>query len=192
MLLHLRLSPHAFKRFTDNADATDFIFSQILFLLVLPLDIGFTTDCFCAYTALDYLQQEIIRENPSARQAQTNHNWIKKSVKRTDPSHQRYPWLILNVASEPKASEHILWGTVFQTALPYFLNTRDFVPGYSRCARYWLPAKSCSTSRISGWYKISINKNKKKYFYWLIFYFYLLIFYFWGEYITGTLHGNHQ
>ena len=107
MLLHLRLSPHAFKRFTDNTDATDFIFSRILFLLVLPLDIGFTTDCFCAYTALDYLQQEIIRENPSARQAQTNHNWIKKSVKRTDPSHRRYPWLILNVAREPKASEHI-------------------------------------------------------------------------------------
>ena len=72
MLIRLRLSPHAFKRFTDNADATDFIFSQILFLLVLPLDIGFTTDCFCAYTALDSLQQEIIRENPSARQAQTN------------------------------------------------------------------------------------------------------------------------
>ena len=107
MLLHLRLSPHALKKFTDNADATDFIFSQILFLLVLPVDIGFTTDCFCAYTALDYLQQEIIRENPSARQAQTNHNWIKKSVKRTDPSHRRYPWLILNVASETKASEHI-------------------------------------------------------------------------------------
>ena len=60
MLLHLRLSPHALKKFTDNADATDFIFSQILFLLVLPLDIGFTTDCICAYTALDYLQQEII------------------------------------------------------------------------------------------------------------------------------------
>ena len=74
MLLHLRLSPNAFKRFTDNTDATDFIFSRILFLLVLPLDIGFTTDCICAYTALDYLQQEIIRENPSARQAQTNHN----------------------------------------------------------------------------------------------------------------------
>ena len=53
MLLHLRLSPHAFKKFTDNTDATDFIFSQILFLLVLLLDIGFTTDCFCAYTALD-------------------------------------------------------------------------------------------------------------------------------------------
>ena len=72
MLLHLRLSPHAFKKFTDNADTTDFIFSQILFLLVLLLDIGFTTDCLCAYTVLDYLQQEIIRENPSARQAQTN------------------------------------------------------------------------------------------------------------------------
>ena len=28
-------------------------FSRILFLLVLPLDIGFTTDCFCGYTALD-------------------------------------------------------------------------------------------------------------------------------------------
>ena len=72
---------------------------------------------------------------------------------RTNPSHRRYPWLILNVASEPKASEHILWGTVFQTALPYFLNTRDFVPGYSRCARYWLPAKSCWPSRIWGWIK---------------------------------------
>ena len=81
MLLHLRLSPHAFKKFTDNADATDFIFSQILFLLVLPLDIGFTTDCFCAYTALDSLQQEIIRDNHSARQAQTNHNRKNKSVK---------------------------------------------------------------------------------------------------------------
>ena len=53
VLLRLRLSPHAFKRFTDNADATDFIFSRILFLLVLPVDIGFTTDCICAYTALD-------------------------------------------------------------------------------------------------------------------------------------------
>ena len=53
MLLHLRLSAHALKKFTDNADATDYIFSQILFLLVLPVDIGFTTDCICAYTALD-------------------------------------------------------------------------------------------------------------------------------------------
>ena len=53
MLLRLRLSPHALKKFTDNTDATDFIFSRILFLLVLPVDIGFTTDCFCAYTALD-------------------------------------------------------------------------------------------------------------------------------------------
>ena len=56
--------------FTDNADATDFIFSRILFLPVLPLDIGFTTDCICAYTALDYLQQELIRENLSSQQAQ--------------------------------------------------------------------------------------------------------------------------
>ena len=70
MLLHLRLSPHALKKFTDNTDATDFIFSQILFLLVLPVDIGFTTDCFCAYTALYYLQQEIIRDNHCAQQAQ--------------------------------------------------------------------------------------------------------------------------
>ena len=69
MLLHLRLSPHALKKFTDSTDATDFIFSRILFLLVLPVDIGFTTDCFCAYTALDYLQQEIIRDNHCAQQA---------------------------------------------------------------------------------------------------------------------------
>ena len=158
MLLRLRLSPHAFKRFTDNADATDFIFSQILFLLVLPLDIGFTTDCLCAYTALDYLQQEIIRNNHCAQQAQ-------KILQ-----HNKYPWKNRSVASalsvidfergeRAKGEWAHQWGTVFQTALPYFLNTRDFVPGYSRCARYWLPAKSCSTSRISGWYKISINKN---------------------------------
>ena len=56
-------------------------FSRILFLLVLPLDIGFTTDCFCAYTAQDSLHQEIIRDNHSARQAQTNHNRKNKSVK---------------------------------------------------------------------------------------------------------------
>jgi len=31
MLLRLRLSPHALKEFTDNADATDFIFSRISF-----------------------------------------------------------------------------------------------------------------------------------------------------------------
>ena len=45
-------------------------FSRISFYLVLPVDIGFTTDCFCAYTALDYLQQEIIRDNHCAQQAQ--------------------------------------------------------------------------------------------------------------------------
>ena len=30
------------------------------------------TDCICAYTGLDYLQQEIIRDNHCAQQAQTN------------------------------------------------------------------------------------------------------------------------
>ena len=72
VLLRLRLSPHALKKFTDNTDATDFIFSRILFLLVLPVDIGFTTDCIYAYTALDSLQQEIIRDNHCAQQAPTN------------------------------------------------------------------------------------------------------------------------
>ena len=56
-------------------------FTDFSFFLVLPIDIGFTTDCFCAYTALDSLHQEIIRDNHSARQAQTNHNRINKSVK---------------------------------------------------------------------------------------------------------------
>ena len=70
MLLRLRLSPHALKEFTDNADATDLFFHGFNFVLLLG--IGFTTDCICAYTALDYLQQEFIRENLSARQAQTN------------------------------------------------------------------------------------------------------------------------
>ena len=46
-------------------------------------------------------------------ESQTAHKG--KIRERTDPSHPCYPWLILNVASEPKASEHILWGTIFQT-----------------------------------------------------------------------------
>ena len=34
-------------------------------------------------------------------------------------------------------------GTVFQTAVPpCFIKSRDFVPGYSRCARYCLPDKT--------------------------------------------------
>ena len=37
MLLRLRLSPHALKRFTDKADATDFIFSRISFNLIFHL-----------------------------------------------------------------------------------------------------------------------------------------------------------
>ena len=53
MLLRLRLSPHALKEFTDNTDATDFIFSRISFNLTLPLDIGFLSDCICACTAQD-------------------------------------------------------------------------------------------------------------------------------------------
>ena len=91
MLLHLRLSAHALKKFTDNADATDFIFSRILFLLVLPVDIGFTTDCICAYTARDYRQQEIIRDNHSARQAHKIEQHAIEIRERTDPSHRCYP-----------------------------------------------------------------------------------------------------
>ena len=53
------------------------------------------------------LQQEIIRGNPSARQAQLNPTTQKKIRERTDPSHRLYPWLSLNMASEPKASKHI-------------------------------------------------------------------------------------
>ena len=56
-------------------------FSRISFTPVLPLDIGFTTDCICAYTALDSLQQEIIRDNQCARQAQINPTKYNKSVK---------------------------------------------------------------------------------------------------------------
>ena len=44
------------------------------FNFVLLLGIRFTTDCFCAYTALDYLQQELIRENLSAQQATKSNN----------------------------------------------------------------------------------------------------------------------
>ena len=51
------------------------------FNFVLLLGIGFTTDCICACTAQDYLQQEVIRENPSARQAQRKPITQKKSVK---------------------------------------------------------------------------------------------------------------
>ena len=41
----------------------------------------------CAYTVLDRLQQEIIRENHSARQAQKIQQHTIKIRERTDPSH---------------------------------------------------------------------------------------------------------
>ena len=81
-------TPQGLSGAPDNTDATDFIFSRILFLLVLPLDIGFTTDCFCAYTALDSLQQEIIRDNHCAQQAPKIQQHTIKIRERTDPSHR--------------------------------------------------------------------------------------------------------
>ena len=53
------------------------------FNFVLLLGIGFTTDCICAFTALDDLQQELIRDNQRARQAQRNptiHKKIRENV----------------------------------------------------------------------------------------------------------------
>ena len=66
-------------------------FSRISFYLALLLGIGFTTDYNRACTALDYLQQEIIRDNLSARQAQTNPTKQKEIRERTDPPHPCYP-----------------------------------------------------------------------------------------------------
>ena len=86
MLLRLRLSPHALKEFTDNADATDLFFHGFNFVLLLG--IGFTTDCICAYTALDYLQQEIIREKIKSVASALSVNLIER------------------VRTEPKAKEH--------------------------------------------------------------------------------------
>ena len=59
MLLHLRLSAHALKKFTDNADATDFIFSRIFIVsswicLRLP-GAGIFTD----YLLLEVIQRRI-------------------------------------------------------------------------------------------------------------------------------------
>ena len=40
VLLRLRLSPHALKRFTDNADATDFyLFTDLILCCYLVLDL---------------------------------------------------------------------------------------------------------------------------------------------------------
>ena len=71
VLFRLRLSAHALKKFTDNG-YNGFYLSRISFYIVLPLDTGFITDYICACTALDSLQQEIIRDNHSARQAHIN------------------------------------------------------------------------------------------------------------------------
>ena len=46
------------------------------------------SDCICAYTGLDSLQQEIIRDNHCARQAQTN-----------PARHNKNPWKNRSVAS---------------------------------------------------------------------------------------------
>ena len=49
----------------------------------------------------------------------------------------------------------------------YFPNTRDFVQGYSRCARYWLPAKST----------IYATKQPKTDTYFYIFLFIIALFF---------------
>ena len=49
---------------------------------------GFLSDCICAYTAQDSLQQEIIRDNNCARQAQRIQPHTIKIRERTDPSHR--------------------------------------------------------------------------------------------------------
>ena len=70
MLLRLRLSPHALKEFTDNADATDFIFSRISFCVATWYWIYY--GLYLRLYGAGFLQQELIRENLSARQAQRN------------------------------------------------------------------------------------------------------------------------
>ena len=60
MLLHLRLSPHALKKFTDNADATDLFFSRIFMCVV-----GFCR-LLGAMIFTDYLLLEVIQRRIGA------------------------------------------------------------------------------------------------------------------------------
>ena len=86
------------------------------------------TDFICAYTVLDRLQQEIIRENHSARQAQKIQQHTIKIRERTDPSHPLIrDWFWTWRASRRHAS--ISCGTVFQTALPLLLVIPRLRPG---------------------------------------------------------------
>ena len=86
------------------------------------------TDFICAYTVSDRLQQEIIRENHSARQAQKNQQHTIKIRERTDPSHPLIrDWFWTWRASRRHAS--ISCGTVFQTALPLLLVIPRLRPG---------------------------------------------------------------
>ena len=57
-----------------NSVCVGTVFQTAAFFLFLDLlGLGFPSDCICACTAQDSLHQEIIRDNHSARQAQTNH-----------------------------------------------------------------------------------------------------------------------
>ena len=84
------------------------------------------------------------RVNPRKSQRPAGAEKSSKTIKireRTNPSHL-LSVIDFEYGERAKAERAHQWGTVFQTALPYFLNTRDFVLGYSRFARYWLPAKA--------------------------------------------------
>ena len=54
-----------------------------------------------------------------------------------------------------------------------FFISRDFVPGYSRYARYWLPAKATDNLQPITYNQIPTTYNQQP----IIIYFYLLIFY---------------
>ena len=142
------------------------------FDFVLLLGIGFTTDCICAYTALDYLQQELIRENPSARQAQRN-----------PTRHNKNPWKNKSVASGLSVIDFWTWRASLRrvsTTMWYCLpDSSPLLSLYPRLRPGLLSLRSVLSSRQIYLQPITNNQTPTtKHQQPIIIYFYLLIFYF--------------
>ena len=91
--------------------------------------------------------------------AQNQHQWKNRSI-------ELIPWTLVTIGKRSERDNRI--GTVFQTDVLLLLVTRDFVPGYSRFARYCLPdnfyllspLEKVNFTKMLHWLSISYKGKK--------------------------------
>ena len=142
-LTRLWLTRHVQKSITDKADATDLFFSRI-FIVSCWISLRLSG----AGIVTDYLLQE----EPCAVQAQiqSERNPISSGNVRLNEIREKIKSVasVLSVNSlsacglSRRRRSTTMWYCLPDNSLLLSYKSRDFFPGYSRFARYWLPAKT--------------------------------------------------